>query len=434
MTDAGVDRISKINWCRALGQLDHVPFGGEAEHLIRIHLQLDRFEKFVVIVLAIKLFRQRGNPLGRVNSKGVFGTHAVAVGPMRRHARLGHVMHLAGANLYLDPLAIAPRHRGVDRAITVGFWLADIILEPPRHRAPTLVDGAKRAVAVFLRAGNDAEPINVGEAGKALILLLHLAPDRIGFLRATKDFSLNARLFQLQPHVAGDPVDHIAGFPLQGDKTTDDRLAPFWVQHLKREVFQLLTHPLHPHAACQRRIDVHGLPRLLSLFFRTHGADGPHIMKPVRKLDQNDPKVLGHCHKQFAEVFRLLGFARRKLQVGQLGDPIDQHRNFLAKAGRDLLKIGLRVFDGVMKERGDNRGIVQPLLRQDRGHRYGMRKIGFTRMTELPLVHLLAKSKGITQALFIRLRVIVADQGNQVVSRSHRRSATSLMSNSPDQP
>ncbi|EEW58484.1 hypothetical protein SCH4B_2744 [Ruegeria sp. TrichCH4B] len=157
-------------------------------------------------------------------------------------------------------------------------------------------------------------------------------------------------------------------------------------------------------------------------------------MKPVRKLDQNDPKVLGHCHKQFAEVFRLLGFARRKLQVGQLGDPIDQHRNFLAKAGRDLLKIGLRVFDGVMKERGDNRGIVQPLLRQDRGHRYGMRKIGFTRMTELPLVHLLAKSKGITQALFIRLRVIVADQGNQVVSRSHRRSATSLMSNSPDQP
>jgi hypothetical protein len=102
-------------------------------------------------------------------------------------AGFGDFVHFAGSDLHLDPFAIAARHGGVDRPIAVRFGLADIILEPPRHRPPALVDRAQDAITVTFGRGDDPKAVDVGQAGKPLILFLHLAPDRIGFLGASTD-------------------------------------------------------------------------------------------------------------------------------------------------------------------------------------------------------------------------------------------------------
>ena len=102
-----MDGIGEINRRGPARQLDHLPFGGEAKDLIGIHLQLDRLEKIFVIFLGIKLLGQLRNPLGGIDGKGVLAAHAVPVGPMRRNAGFGHIVHLAGADLNFDPLAIA---------------------------------------------------------------------------------------------------------------------------------------------------------------------------------------------------------------------------------------------------------------------------------------------------------------------------------------
>ena len=86
MADAGVDGIAEIDRRRPARQLDHVALGGEAEHLVGIHLQLDRLEEILVILLGAHLLGQRRQPARGIDGKGVLAAHAVAVGPVRGDA------------------------------------------------------------------------------------------------------------------------------------------------------------------------------------------------------------------------------------------------------------------------------------------------------------------------------------------------------------
>src|SRR5690606_42140894 len=134
----------------------------------------------------------------------VLRAFAVAVGPVRGHARLGHLVHLAGEDLQLVPLAVAARDRGVDRTVAVRLRLADIVLEPPRNRAPATVDRAEDAVAVTLVGADHPEPVDVGEAREGQLFLLHLSPDRAVLLGAAKAVGLVPVLVQFRPDVGGD--------------------------------------------------------------------------------------------------------------------------------------------------------------------------------------------------------------------------------------
>ena len=169
-----------------------------------------------------------------------------------------------------------------------------------------------------------------------MILLLHLAPDGIGSLGAPDDFGLDTCSCQLNTHVPRDPVDHITTLFLQHDKAAHDGFAAIRVEHLERQILQLFPHPMHPHATRKRGIDIHRLPRFLRLFFGAHCFDRAHIVQPVGQLDQNDTQIFGHRHEELAEVFGLLGLKAGQLDVGQLGDPVHQHRHLFAKARCDL--------------------------------------------------------------------------------------------------
>ena len=368
-----------------------------------------------MILLGIELLGQGRNPACRIDGKGVFAAHTVAIGPMRRHPGFRHIVHLASADLHLDPFAVPARNGGMDRPVAVAFRLANVILEPPRHRAPALMDRAQRTIAVFLVQRDDPEPVDIREPGKSLLLFLHLAPDRIGLLGATEYLGLDSRLFQFLAHVAGDARDHVTGFPLQGDESADDRLPPFGVQHPERQILKLFAHPLHTHTTGQRRVDIHRLAGLLHLLVGTHRLDRAHVVQPVGQLDKDDPQVLGHRHEKLAEILRLLGLDAGKLQVRQLGDAIDQPGHLVAKFLRDLAIGRLGVLDGVMQQGGDDRRVIQPLFRQDGGHGNRMAEIGLARMPELPFMHGRPIGIGVPQALYVCLRIVVADQLDQIV-------------------
>ena len=265
------------------------------------------FEEFLVILGILEPLGQGFNPFGGIDGKGVFGAGAIAVGPVCGHPGFGHVMHLTGADLHLDAFAIAPRHGGVDRAVTVGFGLADIIFEAARHGAPALVDHAQHAVAIGLGRGDDAKAVDVGQAREGEVFFLHLAPDRMGFFRTPEHLGHDGRAFKFGADVIGDFVDHIAAVALQADKAAQDRAAGLGVEDAKGQIFKLFAHGLHAHPAGQRTEDIHRFARLLGLFLGTHGADGAHIVQPVGQLDEDDTQILRHGHEEFAEILGLFG-------------------------------------------------------------------------------------------------------------------------------
>ena len=133
---------------------------------------------------------------------------------MGGNARFGHFVHLASSDLHLDPFAIAARHCGMNRPVAVVLGLTDVVFKPPRHRPPPLVNDTDDTVTIGFVVSDNAKAVNVGQARKRQILFLHLAPDRIGLFRATKNISLYLCLFQFRPDIGGDLVHHIAAFAL----------------------------------------------------------------------------------------------------------------------------------------------------------------------------------------------------------------------------
>ena len=241
----------------------------------------------------------------------------------------------------------------MDRAVAVRLRLADVVLEPPRHRRPAPVHRAERHVAVPHRMGDDPEAVDVGEPREPLLLLLHLAPDRVGLLLAPQHLRLNAGLRQNRADVVGDLGDDVARLPAELHEAADDRLARLRVEHAEGQILEFLAHPLHAHPPGERREDVHGLARLARLLLGRQVADRAHVVQPVGQLDQQHPKVLRHRHQELAEVLRLRVLDGGELQVGELGHPVHELRDLVSEAERDL-RIGREgVLDGVVQERGD---------------------------------------------------------------------------------
>ena len=246
----------------------------------------------------------------------------------------------------------------MQRAIPIRFGLADVILEPTRHRAPPLVDHSQGAVAVLLRRANNPKAVDVGQSRKTKLLFLHLAPDGKRTFSAASHVSRDLSFFQFINNVEGDACDHVTAGFLQRHKAAHNRGARLRLKHGERQILQLLPHPLHPHAPSKRRIDIHCLMGLLRLLVRGHVTDRAHVVQTVSQLDQDNPQVLGHRHEKLAKILGLFGLRAAQLKIGQLGNTIDQHRNFRRKHLSDFGERGARVLDRIMQQGCDDRGVV----------------------------------------------------------------------------
>ena len=80
---------------------------------------------------------------------------AVLVFPVRGNTFFRDTVHLVGADLHLEGLAIV-NHRGVQGLIQVRAGHGDVIFEPPWHGPPDLVHHAERGVTIALGIGDDA--------------------------------------------------------------------------------------------------------------------------------------------------------------------------------------------------------------------------------------------------------------------------------------
>ena len=99
-------------------------------------------------------------------------------------------------------------------------------------------------------------------------------------------------------------------------------------------------------------------------------------MQPVRQLNQNNPQVFRHCHKQLAKIFGLLGLVRIQLQVGQLGHAINQLGHVTPELFIDAAVGRFRVLDRVVQQCGNDSRVIQMLFGQNSRNRDRMREIG----------------------------------------------------------
>src|SRR5207248_3753286 len=79
---------------------------------------------------------------------GALRAAAVLVGPVRRNAELGRLLHLAGADLDLEWPPLGADDRRMEGPVAVELRHRDVVLEAAGHRLPEGWAEAERAVAV----------------------------------------------------------------------------------------------------------------------------------------------------------------------------------------------------------------------------------------------------------------------------------------------
>ncbi len=154
MADLGVHRVGEVDRGRPGGQADHLALRREDVDLLGADLEAEVVEELPGI-------GGLGLPVGDVGEPGEIGVVAplsspllppfdclVLVLPVRRDAELGALVHLLGADLDLDRLALRPDDRRVQRLVEVELRRGDVVLEAAGDRRPARMDRAEHRVAV----------------------------------------------------------------------------------------------------------------------------------------------------------------------------------------------------------------------------------------------------------------------------------------------
>ena len=175
--------------------------------------------------------------------EGVVELVAVAplllVEPVGRDAFLGDAVHLAGADLDLDRVALGPDHRRVERLVHVDLGHRDEVLEAAGHRLPQRVHDAEGAVAVADRIGEHADRGEVVDLVELAPALVHLLPDRVEVLGPARDLGPDPHLGQLLVEERDQVVDlRLALEPPLGD-AAHQLLVVVRVQDPEGQVLQL---------------------------------------------------------------------------------------------------------------------------------------------------------------------------------------------------
>ena len=110
------------------GEGDHLALGREDEHLVVLEVDLQGLHELAGVA---GLLLPVDHPL---EPEHVVGGLVLLVAPVRGDAELGPPVHLLGADLHLDRLALGPDHRRVQRLVEVELGHGDVVLEPALHR------------------------------------------------------------------------------------------------------------------------------------------------------------------------------------------------------------------------------------------------------------------------------------------------------------
>ena len=404
----GVDVVGEVDGGGPGGQVDHVPAGGEDEHLVGEEIHPHGAHELLGVHVLLAL-QQLAHPLEGLLGAQLGVGHALLVLPVGGDAVLGGVVHLPGADLHLEGDALPADDGGVEGLVAVGLGGGDIVLEPAQHGVEQVVDDAQDIVALGHVVDDDPEGIEVEDLVHGLVLGIHLAVDGVDMLHPAVDGAADALLVQPVLDALLDARQKLlmgggAGGQLVGNLPVADG-----IQVLQGGVLQLPLDALHAQAVGDGRIDLHGFQGLLLLLAGALVLHGAHVVQPVADFDEDHPDVLGHGHEHLAQVLHLLLFLGGVLHPGQLGDPLHQIGHRGAEELGDLLVGGPGVLDAVVEQGGDDGVGIQLQLRHNLRHCQGVGDIGGAILAQLSGVGVVGVGERAEQALGVQRRVVFLD-------------------------
>lgn len=308
---------------------------------------------------------------------------------MRGDPVVGHLLHLAGADLDLDGHPVHAEQGGMQRLVAVGLGNRDVVLEAPGERLVQAVHGAQHAVAGIDLVDDDAEGVDVHDLVERLTLAAHLLVDAVEVLLAADHLAFHAFAGEAVDQRLLDLADDLAAVAAGLLHRLADALGAHRVHGLETEVLELHAHGVHAQAVGDRRVDFQGFLGDAPALFAGEHFEGAHVVQAVGQLDQDHADVAGHGHGHLLEVLGLgLGLGL-EVHLGQLADPVDQFRDGLAELRGERFLGDAGVLDHVVQHRGHQTLMVHVHVGEDIGDRQRVGHVRLAAAAALPVVGLL---------------------------------------------
>ena len=176
-----------------------------------------------------------------------------------------------------------------------------MVLEPPGNRLVDLVQQPQSGIAVDHRGDDHPEAVDIGDLGKAQVLLVHLAVDRVQRLFAARDPHIHSvrgeDRFDLTVHF----LDQVAApIPGLGHGFVEDRITP-GSQMPEGKFLQFAVGLVQAQPVRDGRVNLQCLRRNPGPLLARHIVQRAHVVGAVRQLDQDDAHVSRHRQQHLAE-------------------------------------------------------------------------------------------------------------------------------------
>ncbi len=426
VAQVAVHRVGKVQRGGAARQRADMALGREHVDRIREQVDLDVLQEFLRIAGLALDIEQRLQPLVRLllNIVGVVGL--VLVHPVRSHAGLGDLVHVARADLELHRRAKRAHQRGVQRLVAVDLGDGDVVLELAGHGLVQPMQRAHRHVAVHLRFHHHAETIYVQHLRERQLLVVHLAVDAVERFLAPGQFGHDAGVGQPLLRGFQDTLDHLAAVAARGLDGFLQRGVAERRADLEGQLLQFAVDRVETETVRDRRIDLHRLQRDTAAFLRRHEVERAHVVRTVGQLHQDHAHVARHRQQHLAEALRLRLLAALEFELVQFGQAIDQFGDLGAEFLGQLALGDALVFHHVVQQRRHDGLHIQLPVRAQLGHRHRMGDVGLTTLAVLAQMGFVGKLEGLAHArqvgrLQVREFLHQPGDGDDLLARRHRR-------------
>ncbi len=143
-----MDGIGKVDGCGANRQGDDRSLGTEDREFFLFEVGPQVRHELAGVRRIVAQANDAAEP------RHVAAWQTVLVGPVGGHTPLGSGVHLNGADLELNHLALGANHCGVQRLVQVELGHGDEVFEPPLHRPPVRVDRTDGAITIAHRTAD----------------------------------------------------------------------------------------------------------------------------------------------------------------------------------------------------------------------------------------------------------------------------------------
>ena len=222
-----------------------------------------------------------------------------------------HLVHMVGAYLHLNPLALLRHQRHVQSLIAVGFGMVHPVAQSVGVRLVYLaychvyLEAFVDFLRTHLRRIYNAHSQDVVYLLECDVLVLHLVPDGVGAFDACLEFVLYSHTVESLAYRSGELCEERIALRLCVGELVLDVVVFVGMLILERKVLQFGLYLVQSESVCQWRIDVHGLAGYLVLLVGWLRSECAHVVQTVAYLNKYDAYVVAHGEQKLLEVFGL---------------------------------------------------------------------------------------------------------------------------------